>query len=142
LLIDIVEAETHQSKMQGTLLGIFAALALIMASVGIYGVMAYLVTQRTQEIGVRMALGAQKSQIIGLVLKRGLRLTLIGTLAGLFAACILTRLMTSLLFDVSPIDAEIITAVVSVLIITTICACLLPARKAARVDPIEALRME
>ncbi|HEY3939068.1 MAG TPA: FtsX-like permease family protein, partial [Bryobacteraceae bacterium] len=142
LLSDIVEAETQQSKTQSTLLGIFAALALIMASIGIYGVMAYLVTQRTKEIGVRMALGAQKRQILGLVLRRGWILTLIGTIIGISVASGLMRLLRSLLFGVSPTDVGTMAAVVILLIFTATCACLVPARRAASIDPVEALRTE
>jgi predicted permease len=142
LLSDIVDAETQQSETQSTLLGIFAALALIMASIGIYGVMAHLVTQRTQEIGVRMALGAQKREIFGLVLKRGMKLALVGAIIGVFGAYFLTRLLRSLLFDVSPIDFGILAGVTTLLALSAVCACLVPARRAASIDPVEALRME
>jgi putative ABC transport system permease protein len=142
LLSDIVDAETQQSETQSTLLGIFAALALIMASIGIYGVMAYLVTQRTQEIGVRMALGAQKREIFGLVLKRGMKLALVGAIIGVFGAYFLTRLLRSLLFDVSPIEFGILAGVTTLLALSAVCACLVPARRAASIDPVEALRME
>jgi ABC-type antimicrobial peptide transport system permease subunit len=142
LLTDIVERETGQSKTQSTLLSVLAALALIMACVGIYGAMAYLVSQRTQEIGVRMALGAQKKQILGLVLKGGLTLTLIGMIAGVFAAVILMRLMSGLLFGVSPTDIGVMTGVTILLTLTAAFACLVPARRAVSIDPIEALRAE
>jgi predicted permease len=142
LLSDIVEAETHETRMQSTLLVLFAALALIMATVGIYGVMAYLVTQRTQEIGLRMALGAHRRQIVGLVLKRGLTLTLVGTSIGVFAASMFTRFLRSLLFGVSPIDIGIMAGISTLLALTAICACLVPAHRAASVDPVEALRAE
>lgn len=141
-LSDIVEAETQQSKTQSTLLGSFAALALVMSALGIYGVMAYLVTQRTREIGVRMALGAQKNQILILMLRRGWTLAVIGTSVGLFAACLLTRLLKGLLFGVSPTDTGIMAGVAILLMLTATCACVVPARRAASVDPILALRME
>jgi putative ABC transport system permease protein len=142
LLSDIVDRETAQSQVQTTLLGGLAALALIMASVGIYGVMAYLVTERTQEIGVRMALGAQRIQILGMVLKRGMILTLIGVIAGISAALVLTRLMNSLLFGVSPADLGVMATVTTLLASVALLAGLIPARRAARIDPLAALRRE
>jgi putative ABC transport system permease protein len=141
-MTELVEHETAQGRVQTTLLGGLAALALIMASVGIYGVMAYLVTQRAQEIGVRMALGAQKKQILGMVLKRGVTLTLIGTIAGIAATFALTRLMSSLLFGVSPTDAAVVASVTLLLMLAATLACLVPARRAASIDPINALRAE
>ena len=113
-----------------------------MASVGIYGVMAYLVTQRTQEIGVRMALGAQRKQIVGMVLKRGLLLTSIGGIVGICAASGLTRLIKSLLFGVSPTDIGVLACVTGLLVLAATLACLIPAQRAASIDPIEALRTE
>jgi predicted permease len=124
------------------LLAVFAGLALLLACVGIYGVMAYLVRQRTQEIGIRMALGAQRGDVVSLVLWRGVRLTLIGTGIGIAATLVLTPLMRSLLFDVSPSDPAILGSGGLLLIAVAIAACLIPARRAASIDPTRALRTE
>ena len=139
---DIVDRETSQSSIQSALLSGLALLALIMASVGVYGVMAYLVTQRSREIGVRMALGAQPKQVRVLVLKRGMTLALIGVVVGACAALALTRLMSGLLFGVSATDPAIMTGVTTLLIAVALVACLIPAQRAASIDPAEALRAE
>src|SRR6185437_2530381 len=110
------------SRFVMLLLGSFSVLALGLAAVGIYGVMSYLVTQRTQEIGVRMALGAQKREIFGLVLKRGMKLALVVAIIGVFGAYFLTRLLRSLLFDVSPIDFGILAGVTTLLALSAVCA--------------------
>ena len=125
-----------------TLLTIFAGLALLLSSLGIYGVLAYFVVQHTQEIGVRLALGAQRRDIFALILKKGMTLTLIGVAIGLFAALALTRLMTSLLFGVSTTDPYIYVLITGVLGLVALCACCLPARRATRVDPLVALTYE
>ncbi|HEV7684075.1 MAG TPA: ABC transporter permease [Pyrinomonadaceae bacterium] len=134
--------ETASRRLGMTLLTIFAGLALLLASLGIYGVLAYFVVQHTQEIGVRMALGAQRGNILGLVLKKGMALALLGVVIGLGIALGLTRLMTSLLYGVSATDP--MTYVVIALILTTVAflACYLPARRATKVDPMVALTYE
>jgi putative ABC transport system permease protein len=124
------------------LLSSFSILALGLAAVGIYGVMAYLVTQRTQEIGVRMALGAQERDVLKLVVGKGMVLAVIGTAIGLLASLALTRLMRSLLFEVTPTDwfTFVITSIV--LLTVALLACYIPARRATKVDPLIALRYE
>ena len=124
------------------LLGTFAAVALLLAVVGIYGVIAYAVAERTREIGVRMTLGARRGQVVGMVLREGVVLALGGVAAGLPAAWGLTRLMASLLYDVQPHDPATFAVVSGVLAATAVVAGLLPALRAARVDPVVALRYE
>lgn len=124
------------------LLGGFAALALLLASVGIYGVISYVVGQRTQEIGIRVALGAQRLDVLYLVIGHGARMILIGLVAGVAAALALTQLMRTLLFSVSPTDPLTFAGVAALLVIVALLACYVPARRAARVDPVTALRCE
>jgi putative ABC transport system permease protein len=124
------------------LLGSFAAAALLLALIGIYGVTAYSVAQRTHEIGIRIALGAQRREVVGMVLRQGMMMALAGIVAGLAAALALTRLMTSLLYDVEPTDPQTFVVVALALVSTALFACWLPALKAAFVDPIIALRYE
>jgi putative ABC transport system permease protein len=132
----------RQSRFNTLLLGIFAALAFVLAVVGIYGVVAWNVTQRTREIGVRSALGATRGDVLRLVVGQGMRLVLLGVLIGLGASFAVTRLLQSLLFETSAFDALTFIVVSGALAIVALVACLIPARRATRVDPMVALRAE
>jgi ABC-type antimicrobial peptide transport system permease subunit len=125
-----------------TLLTIFAGIAIALASIGLYGVMSYSVSQRTREMGIRMALGAQRRDVLQLVIRRGMLLTMVGVGLGLAGSFGLTRLISSLLFGVSATDIGTFGAVSSLLFVIALLACWLPARRASRVDPIVALRTE
>ena len=138
----IVSDSIARPRLNMFLMGLFGALALILASVGIYGLLSYSVTQRTQEMGIRMALGAQVTDVLKLVLRQGMTLALIGEALGLVGAFALTRVMQRLLFGVTPTDATIFISVVGILTTTAVLACYLPARRAAKVDPLVALRYE
>jgi predicted permease len=132
--------QTAERRFQTTLLGLFAMLALFLAAIGIYGLIHHSVAQRTHEIGVRMALGARNSAILGMVFNQGLRLAGLGVLTGLLCAFALTRFLASLLYGISPTDPVTFLVAPSVLLIVAALACWLPARRAARVDPMRALR--
>jgi len=138
----IVASSLDHQRFNLTLLGIFAAVALALAVVGIYGVMSYSITQRTNEIGIRVALGAQHSNILWLILGQGLRLALVGGALGIVASFALTRYMSHLLFGISPRDPQTFVAIPFVLLAVALLACYIPARRAMRVDPIVALRYE
>jgi len=125
-----------------TLLGAFAALALAMACIGIYGVISYLAGQRTHEIGVRMALGARRLDVLGMVLGEAARMALLGIAIGLVATLALTRLMANLLFGVSAHDPLTLFAVAAILALVALAACYIPARRATKIDPMVALRYE
>jgi len=138
----LLSTSVARSRFSASLLTVFSFVALVMAAVGIYGVMSYSVLQRTHEIGVRMALGAGRFDVLKLVVKKGIVLGVIGVAAGLAASFALTRLVSSLLFEVTATDAATFTAVSVGLFLVTLIACYVPARRATRVDPLKALRYE
>jgi predicted permease len=139
---EVVSGSLRRPRMLMHLFGGFAALALLLAAIGTYGVLSYLVTERRREIGIRMALGAKREAVLRSVLGYGLKLTCIGLAAGLAGALALTRLMETLLFEVRPTDPATLVSVASVITFVAVIACLVPAHRATRVDPIAALREE
>src|SRR5262245_4636993 len=141
-LDQVLSSSLDQRRFIMALFGVFAAVALLIAAIGVYGVMAYTVTQRTQEIGIRMALGAQAADVLRLTLGQGMRLSVTGVALGLLAAFALTRLMKSLLFGVEATDPLTFTIIALLLMIIALSACLIPARRATKTDPITALRHE
>jgi putative ABC transport system permease protein len=124
------------------LIGAFAAIALALSLVGIYGVTAYSAAQRTREIGIRIALGAQRRELLGLLLRQGMLLVACGVIAGVTASLALTRFLATMLFAVQPTDLLTFSSVVLLLVAVSAAACFLPARRAMRVDPLVALRHE
>jgi predicted permease len=140
-LAEVRGSTLDSPRLTATLLGLFAVLALVITATGIAGVIAFSVNQRTQEFGVRMALGAPRGSVLGMVLRQGLRLVLAGLAIGMGGAIVLTRVMTTLLFGVEPTDALTFLAVSMVLVSVAAAACLIPARRAASVDPMVALRV-
>jgi putative ABC transport system permease protein len=138
----LVNRSVADRKFLMALMGIFAGLALLLTTIGLYGVISYLVNQRTQEIGIRMALGAQVNQILRMVLKQGMVLVILGVAVGLAASWLLTGLMTRLLYQVSATDPVTFVGIAVLLIVVALLACYLPARRATKVDPMVALRYE
>jgi putative ABC transport system permease protein len=141
-MTEVVSQSIAQRRFSLVLLAFFAASALFLAALGLYGVMSYSVAQRTGEIGIRMALGAQKTQVQMLVQRQGMALVLLGLAIGMAGALALTQLMASLLFRVQATDPVTFVLVGAVLIAVSLAACLVPARRATKVDPIAALRYE
>jgi len=139
---EILSASLAFHRFLMLLLVAFAGLAVALAAVGIYGVMSYLVTQSTREIGVRIALGAQPRQVLGVVIGRGMLMAGSGAAVGLAGALALTRLLAHQLYDVQPTDALTFGAVTALLLLVALVACFLPARRATKVDPMVALRYE
>jgi putative ABC transport system permease protein len=141
-LEEVIYNSLAQRRFNSLLLVIFAALAGLLAAVGIYGVIAYMVTQRTHEIGVRLALGAQRGDVLKLVLGQGVKLALIGIAVGLLAAAALTRVLSTLLYGVSATDPATFLTIPLLLTAVALLASYVPARRATRVEPVIALRSE
>jgi putative ABC transport system permease protein len=141
-MTEVVAASLATPRLTGFLMGAFAAIALTLAAVGIYGVLSYLVARRTHEIGIRLAVGADRSQVLALVLKQGLTLAGSGIVVGMIAALLLTRLMQSLLYQVGPTDPVTFVVVTLALVVVALLASALPAYRATRVSPLIALRTE
>jgi putative ABC transport system permease protein len=139
---EIMAHSVASRRLTLSLFSLFAIVALMLTAVGIYGVIAYTVSQRTREIGIRLALGAQQRNVLKLVVGQGLRLALIGVVIGLVAAFALTRLMSNLLYGVTPTDPVTFAVIALLLTAVALLACYLPARRAAKVDPMVALRYE
>jgi putative ABC transport system permease protein len=138
----VVEDSTAQPRFYLLLLATFAAVALVLAAVGIYGVMSYSVSRRIHEIGIRMALGAERRDVLRLIVRQGMLLALVGAAAGLLGALGLTRLMASLLYGVQPNDPATFLTVTIVLCLVALAANYIPARRATKIDPMVALRYE
>jgi predicted permease len=138
----LVSASLAQRRFAMQVVGLFGVLALVLAGIGIYGVMSYAVNQRTREIGIRLALGASARAILCWVLRQGMRLTLIGVAMGLLGAVVLTRLLRGMLFSVAPTDPITYAGLAALLAVVALAACYIPARRATKVDPMDALRCE
>jgi len=141
-LDEVVASSFSARRFSLTLFAVFAGVALLITVIGLYGMLSFLVTERTREVGIRMALGAGRANVLVLVIAQGLRLALLGIVAGLVGAWALTRLMNSLLFGVSPTDFVTLVSVVLTLAVVALLACYVPARRATKVDPLVALREE
>jgi putative ABC transport system permease protein len=139
---DVFSASVANTRLVVLLFGVFAMFALLLTSIGLYGVIAYSVAQRTHEIGIRLALGAQRRTVLGMIIKQGMILTLIGAVVGLVGAFLVTRVMKSVLYNVSTTDPIIFIGVPLVLALVALVACYIGARRATKVDPLTALRYE
>jgi ABC-type antimicrobial peptide transport system permease subunit len=139
---EIVAISTSRQRVNMLLMSVFGGAALLLAAIGIYGLMAYSVQQRTQEIGIRVAMGAEAGQVRGMVIRQGMVLVVVGMVVGLLGAYFLANVLASVLFEVEPRDPAVFVAVVGVLTAIALAAVAIPAGRASRVDPIAALRCE
>jgi putative ABC transport system permease protein len=139
---EIIARSVADRRFSLELLGVFAAVALLLAAIGIYGVMAYSFSQRAHEVGIRIALGAQRLDILRMALGEGMRMVVVGLAAGLVGAGIMTRFFRSMLFDVGPADPTTFLSVSAILAGVALFACYIPAQRATRVEPLVALREE
>jgi ABC-type antimicrobial peptide transport system permease subunit len=139
---DLIESNVADRKRPMILLGAFAALALVLACIGVYGVLAYSVEQRTREIGIRVAIGASPSEVTRMILGQGLRLGLLGLAAGIGLAVVLGRLLQTLLYGANSLSPVVYAVTSAALLLIAVAACIIPAQRAARVDPVVALRNE
>jgi len=138
----LLDESLEQQRFRTWLVSGFAAIALLLAAMGIYALISYSVSQRTREIGVRIALGAQRRDVLGMVIREGLQLLMFGSLVGLVGALLVTRIIRSLLYSTSPTDLLSFVAPSLMLLAVALLACYIPARRAAKIDPIVALRYE
>jgi ABC-type antimicrobial peptide transport system permease subunit len=139
---DLLARSVAQQRLYSTLLAVFSGVALTLAGIGVYGVMAFAVGQRTQEMGLRIALGARPGAVLAMVVRQGLRPALAGVAAGLAAALALTRLLGKLLYGIAPNDVLTFAGAAALLTLVAAAACFLPARRASRADPMSALRCD
>jgi len=139
-LTETVSASLAQRRFSMEMVGLFALTSLLLATLGIYGVISFLVSERTHEIGIRLALGAARASILNLILRQGLRLALTGAVVGLLAALIVSRFIATLLYEVRPADPLTFAAVAILFLFVALLACYIPARRATKVDPMVALR--
>jgi putative ABC transport system permease protein len=139
---EVLAATLSTPRFTGVLLGLFATLALLLSAIGIYGVLSYVVSRRTREIGIRLAVGASRADVLRIVLRNGLVLSLSGIALGVVAAALTTRLMTTLLHGVTPVDPATFASVALGLSLVALFACLIPAWRATQVDPVIALKAE
>jgi len=137
-----VDRQLGPSRFYMTLLTTFAALAVALAAIGLYGVVAYLVSGRTREIGIRMAMGAEAGDVMRLVLKQGIRPALVGLAFGAAGVFVGARVLESMLYEIEPTDPSTVTVATLLLLAVVVCAILLPARRASRIAPVEALRVD
>jgi putative ABC transport system permease protein len=142
MMPELVTQAVARPRFSSLLLGLFAALALLLAIVGLYGVMAHGVTQRTREIGIRMAVGAQQRDVLALIIRQGMQPALIGMVIGLVAAFVFARVLASQLYEVSPTDPGTFALVAFGLFTVALAACCIPARRATQIDPVKTLRFE
>jgi ABC-type antimicrobial peptide transport system permease subunit len=141
-LADVVSESIAQRRFSMLLIGVFGAIALVLAAVGLYGVVSYSVSQRTQEIGLRMAIGADRRDVLRLIVGGGMKLAVIGVVIGVAGALALSKVIATMLFELTPMDLVSYSGTVMVLLAVAMVACYVPARRAMRVDPIIALRAE